>query len=344
MTLPASDYISAEADLRERRTVFSSSWLCLGPSWTVRTAKTFVSEVVAGVPVVVVRDDAEELRAFANVCAHRAGPLVDDETSGSCRAIVCGYHGWTYGLDGCLQNARDSEIDDASLQEVGLRRFAVDEWNGLLFVNLDGSAPPLNEWLAPEFVEQAEPYDIAAWEPLQRQDHDIASNWKTYADNYLEGYHIPFVHPTLARSIDVRSYEVTAGASWARHLATPRDGSAATGAWLWHWPNLALNLYEGGGSIERWWPTGPTNCRLRLDYCFADTSPGSMQRNRLDIESSTRLCEEDKRICEVVQRNLASGAYDRGVLSPRHERALVKFQSRVRGTERSTLPGGPAHA
>jgi choline monooxygenase len=160
--------------------------------------------------------------------------------------------------------------------------------------------------------------------------HELACNWKTYTDNYLEGYHIPFVHPTLARAIDVASYEVEVHDGWVAHSARARDGSVATGTWLYHWPNLALNLYEHGMSVERWFPTGPRTCTLVLDFLFADTGDQAMVRNRLDVESSARICVEDRVICELVQRNLESGAFDEGWLAPGHESALAEFQRRVR--------------
>jgi choline monooxygenase len=309
--------------------VFGTSWLCLGLASHLADPGSFISEVVAGYPLVLTRDADGQLRAFANVCAHRAGPLVEDDDHGTCRSLVCRYHGWNYALDGALLSARDSGMDVAA-SSVSLPEYTAAEWRGLLFVNLGTDPPPLETWLEPGFVKACEPYPIEAWTPTRRLDHDIAANWKTYSDNYLEGYHIPYVHPALARSIDVGSYRVENGGRWARHWANAREGSTATGAWLWHWPNLALNLYGHGGSIERWWPTGSSSCRLRLDFAFEDTSADAMRRNSADIDASTVICAEDKRICEKVQRNLESGIYEDGLLVPRHEGALVGFQDLVR--------------
>ncbi|MGI9577015.1 MAG: aromatic ring-hydroxylating oxygenase subunit alpha [Microthrixaceae bacterium] len=327
-TLPACEYHGEAAHEKDLRGIFEASWLCIGPSWPVRDGGSFISEVTAGQPVIVTRDATGALAAFANVCAHRAGPLVEDDAHGSCHSLVCGYHGWSYHLDGSLRSARDSGLESDAL-DISLTTYAVAEWRGLVFVHLGANPTPFDDWLSPGFIEACEPFAMEDWAPAQRLDHDIAANWKTYSDNYLEGYHIPFVHPGLARAIDVGSYRVHTEASWARHHATSRDGSEATGAWLWHWPNLALNLYEHGGSIERWWPTGPSTCRLRLDFCFEDTSAEQMERNSHDIEASETICAEDKAICEVVQRNLESGSYERGVLSPHHEGALAAFQGLV---------------
>jgi choline monooxygenase len=231
-----------------------------------------------------------------------------------------------------LRTARDSGLDDASTSGLCLFGTRVATWRGLVFVCLDRGADPvpdLEDWLGDDFIEQCAGFPLESWEPSEHIEHVIYCNWKTYSDNYLEGYHIPFVHPALARSIDTSSYEVEVHGDWARHHAVARDGATSTGVWLWHWPNLALNLYEHGASVERWDPLDPTRCRLRLDFLFAETGDDAMARNRSDIEASAQICLEDKHICEAVQRNLDAGVYDHGELAPRHEAGVAAFQARL---------------
>lgn len=326
-TLAARDYWDPEVHAVERAGIFAREWLCLGSSAAVAEPGSYLGETVAGWPLVVVRDADGVLRGFHNVCRHRAGPLVDDGR-GQCRSFVCRYHGWSYELDGALRSARDSGLAPEELDGLSLHEVRVDEWRGLLFVNLDLSAPPLEDWLGAGFIAQCAAFPMEAWTPVVRQTHPIACNWKTYTDNYLEGYHIPFVHPALARAIETSSYEVHVEDGWIRHSATTREGASTAGVWLYHWPNLALNLYEGGMSVERWWPTGPTSCDLVLDYCFADAS--ATADNQRDVDASTQTCLEDKAICEAVQRNLEAGAYVDGLLAPRHEAGVADFQARVR--------------
>jgi choline monooxygenase len=276
--------------------------------------------------LVVVRDDGGRLRAFHNVCRHRAGPLVDDGC-GTCRSFVCRYHGWSYELDGRLRSARDAGLSAADLEGIALLEVRADVWRGLLFVNLDPGAPPVGDWLHEGFRSQCDAFPVEEWRPSVRGVHTIACNWKTYGDNYLEGYHIPFVHPALARAIDTSSYEVHVGDGWIRHVATPRHDASTAGVWLYHWPNLALNLYADGMSVERWTPTAPTGTDLVVDYCFADPTTADSRR---DVDASTQTCLEDKAICEAVQRNLEAGAYVDGLLAPRHEAGVADFQARVR--------------
>ena len=127
---------------------------------------------------------------------------------------------------------------------------------------------------------ECEPFPIETWSRPDSAVHHMSCNWKTYGDNYLEGYHVPLVHPALSRAIDPNSYQVDVHDDGCDIGPRTREGAAATGAWLWHWPNIGLNLYEYGMSVERWYPTGPTSCVLVLDYCF-DATKDAAARNDL---------------------------------------------------------------
>jgi choline monooxygenase len=323
--------------------VFAREWLCLGPAGSVAEPGAYLADVVAGWPIVVVRDGERVLRAFHNVCRHRAGPLVDDGC-GAARSFVCRYHGWAYGLDGALRSARDAGLAADEVAGLDLLPLRAEEWQGLLFVCLAPQAEPLVEWLG-AFGDACTAHPMDGWTHAARSEHHLACNWKTYGDNYLEGYHLPLVHPGLTRMVDPATYRVDVADGWARHSVRTRQGAISTGPWLWRWPNLAINLYAGGMSVERWFPTGPTTCVLVLDYWFADVGPAAMERNRVDVEGSTTLCLEDKAICEAVQRNLEAGEYDTGLLSPRHEGGLAAFHDLVRAArDRDPSPGAvPAY-
>jgi choline monooxygenase len=164
---------------------------------------------------------------------------------------------------------------------------------------------------------------------VRHADHDLACDWKTYGDNYLEGYHIPLVHPGLNKEIDAKRYRVDVHHEhrWVEHRAPARDGAVNLGRWLWRWPNVALNLYPGGVNVERWEPIAAGRCRLRYSYAFAD-SVSADERDEV-VRVSAEVTAEDAAICEAVQRNLESGVYDVGWLSPKHEQAVAAFQSWV---------------
>jgi choline monooxygenase len=289
----------------------------------LRAPGDYVATEIAGWPIVVVVDTAGALRAWHNVCRHRAGPLVGDG-EGSCGStFVCRYHGWAYELDGPLRRARDFGDDDLDPLEWGLLPLAVDCWRGLVFVNIDIDAEPLAGALGP-MVDECVAFPMEDLPFCLEVSHDVDANWKTYADNYLEGYHLPLVHPRLTREVDTARYRVVVGDRFCRHEAPPRDGSKSSGTWLWRYPNLALNLYPDGMNVERFLPLGPDRTRVTYWFFF---------RSGLDedtVRFSCDVLEEDRRICEAVQRNLAAGAYSAGRFSPRHENGVHAFQTLVR--------------
>ena len=160
-----------------------------------------------------------------------------------------------------------------------------------------------------------------------RSSHDLAANWKVYAENYQEGYHIPLVHPGLNRQIDASRYEVVVDGAATVHAAPTRDGAATDGAWLWRFPGLALNLYPAGMCLESYWPTGPVSTRVEYTFAFAPGTPDDEMDGA--VASSLAILDEDRVICEAVQRNLASGLARPGVLSPRHEAGVALVQRLV---------------
>ncbi len=324
-TLPAHAYVASDVYERERHTVFARQWQLAGFRAQLPEPGDYVAHAFAGWEVVIVVQDDGSLRAFHNVCRHRAGPLVVDER-GHCAGLVCRYHGWAYGRDGALRSARDfgTDVDAAELSLLGVR---VEEWRGLVFVNLDPDARPLADELAAFFAVAADG-ELDAFHYSHRVVHDVAANWKTYADNYMEGYHVPLVHPELNREIDAKRYRVDVGDHFCVHSAPARDGAVNAGLWLWRYPNLALNVYPDGMNVERFVPVGPQRTQVVYDYFFRDLD--AHDANAEVMRVGALLLDEDRTICEAVQRNLASGVYDTGRLSPKHENGVAAFQQWVR--------------
>ncbi len=324
-TLPAEWYGSPDIYARERSEVWGREWLLVGRSTQFRRPGDYLAVDIAGWPIVVVAGDGA-LHGFHNVCRHRGGPLVWDGEGHCAGGLVCRYHGWAYELDGRLRRARDFGADPP-VDATALASVAVDTWRGFVFVNLDGVSPPVATVLG-EFAARCADFALESFTVAREFVDEVAANWKTYADNYLEGYHIPLVHPGLMREVDARRYQVEVGDGWCEHTAPARDGSPTAGRWLWRFPNLALNVYPGGVNVERYWPLGPRRTRVQYTYLFA---PGTSEREQdASIKLSLELLEEDRRICEAVQRNLDAGVYQGGPLSPRHEGGVARFQSLVR--------------
>ncbi len=322
--LAPSSYYDPGVHQRERSAIFAREWACVGDTAQFAAPGDYIATLVAGYPLVIVNDGGT-LRALHNVCRHRGGPLVWDG-AGSCKGFVCRYHGWSYALDGSLQSARDFGADDLPADDLSLRPARVETWRGLVFVNLDPVAAPVHDWLG-GFADECAGYPLESFRVTHRSSHDLAANWKVYAENYQEGYHIPLVHPGLNRQIDARRYEVDVRDGYCVHRAPARDGSVTAGVWLWRFPGLALNVYPNGMCVETYAPAGPTS--TRVDYAFYFSEGTSAAEADAAVTSSTAILDEDRVICEAVQRNMESGSYTGGLLSPRHEGGVAYLQSRV---------------
>lgn len=324
-TLPARLYGCPHAWARERSELFARGWLFVGHEAEAAAPGDWMASDIAGHRLLVVRGADGVLRAFHNVCRHRAGPLTTG-ASGHCEGeLVCAYHGWRYALDGRLRAATGfGAVEGFDPREFGLLGLRLEVWRGLAFVNLDPDAAPLAGHVAPlERLLAERGLGIAA--PALRRSHDLACDWKVYAENYLEGYHIGSVHPALAGELGGAEYRVRVEGDLVVQEAVGVNDGPQAGVWGWLWPNLGVNVYRDGAMIERMTPVGPG--RTRLDYLFLND--GGVDALGEALEASDRLTAEDAAICEAVQTNLSAGAYDTGVLSARHEAAVAWFQSRL---------------
>ena len=331
LTPPAAVYRDPETYEDERKLVFGRSWQFLGHVSELAQPGDVVAATIAGFPVIAVRAP-EGIQAFHNVCRHRAGPLFDGER-GNCGAMLtCKYHGWNYALDGRLRSARDfGAADGFDPRNFSLFPVRVESWRGFLFVNLNEGAPPLGEWIQPLEARMGA-RDVSALVHAARKTHDIGCNWKLYAENYLEGYHIPVVHRGLDAEIDSAKYEVSVSGHVCFHAAPLRDAAANAvydGLWAFLWPNLGVNIYGHGLMLERMMPMGLSATRLVYDYYLAPAIAASASEQERIFAMSREVTAEDKWICERVQTNIAAGIYEQGALSPRHEAGVAWFQGAV---------------
>jgi len=330
-TLPASWYTDPDFVAFERRAIFERHWHLVGHTDELRDHGDLVVAEAAGRSVIVVRD-GDSLRAFHNVCRHRAGPLATE--NGRCEALVCRYHGWRYGLDGALESTADfgqPEAFDAS--RIRLRSLAVAAWQGRLFVHLDPRARfPEQAWAA--IAERLAPVRLDRYRFDHRRVYATSCNWKAYVDNYLEGFHVPFVHPGLEQQLDYASYRVevfehhSLQSSPLDAAPTRRGRAEGEALYFFVYPNIMLNCLPDRLQTNVILPDGPDRCRVVFDYFYADAVDAADRAADRASAHQTQL--EDVAICEQVQRNLASGAYGTGRISPRWETALKDFQDRVR--------------
>ncbi len=232
----------------ERQQVFAASWQLVAHHAELAEAGDHVLANVAGTPVVLLRAADGVLRAFPNVCRHRAGPLVLCSGKGLGN-LRCKYHGWLYNQEGQLVAAPEmQEAKDFRVGDVRLPRFQVREWQGLVFVALADDVPAFERVYA-GITERIAPVELGAMQFVRRDSWDIACNWKVYVDNYLEGYHVPLIHPALARVVDYRNYEVELS-EWYSLQHSPLQGSDdvygdGRAYYYFVYPNVMLNVMPG---------------------------------------------------------------------------------------------------
>lgn len=336
--LAARFYVEPDVAELERTAILARNWQLVASVSRLAASGDHVVAEIAGVPILVVRADDGSLRGFVNACRHRGGPLATCDGRGA-RHLRCHYHGWTYGLDGVLRAA--TEMQDAQAFEPGaihLAAVAVETWRGLVFAALDPQIT-LAELMAGS-EEILGTRDFSDYRFERSVPYAVACNWKVYADNYLEGYHVPHVHPVLNRLLDYRSY-VTATARWHSLQYSPIEGAGnfygdGMALYFFLWPNLMLNILPNRLQTNRIVPLAPDRCRVDFDFYYpADTSPEALRRHEQDQRFSDEVQAEDADICAHVQRALASGRYLPGRLNPKRENALFHFHELLRDAYRA---------
>lgn len=342
VTLAAAFYCDPAIQRLEQQTVFAQSWQLAAPADTLSGAGDHAVTEIGITPIILVRDEGGVLRAFHNVCRHRAGPLALKDGRGA-RALHCKYHGWTYTLAGQLRSAPEmQDAKDFDVSRICLPQIAVAQWQSLVFGALSPPAPALAEVLQ-GIAGQAQ---ATFARPLQfhcRASYELACNWKVYVDNYLEGYHLPHIHPALNQLLDYRSYR-TECARWHSLQYSPLEDAGnfygQGGAYYFFvYPNTMLNCMPGRLQTNRVTPLAADRCRVDFDYYYpaGPADAQELQRREQDQAFSDQVQAEDASICAAVQKGLASGSYTAGRLCPKREAGVKHFHDLLRSDYRSAL-------
>src|SRR5712675_458384 len=335
-TLPAPLYFSPEAFEKEKKSLFAATWQVVGHIQQAAKAGDYFTFDLLGEPLLIARGEDGVLLCFHNVCRHRAGNPASG--CGNRKLFRCGYHGWTYRLDGALLVTPEFDgVEHFDPREHGLAPLQVEEWLNMVFVNLDPGAAPLAEFLG-ELPAQAEKFDFRRMKFSERRTYDMKCNWKTYVDNYLEGYHLPSVHPSLNRELNYSSYTVETYQQHVRQWspirgAQPGDSSPRryqqasenlTADYFWIFPNWMLNCYPDNVSLNIILPLGPERTLGIFEWYVPEENLGS-EAARKSVDFSEEVQMEDTAICEIVQKNLHSRSYHSGRYSVKQERGVHAF-------------------
>lgn len=345
-TMPSRWYVDPQFLDLEKVKIFWKTWQPVGRADMVARPGDYFTCDVVGEPLVITRGVDGKLRAFYNVCMHRAGPVAAGK--GNRRSLQCKYHGWTYALDGRLLTAPEFEgVADWRKEDICLRSVRVIEWGPFIFVNLDDDAPDfMAVYGAIDEEIKRKGFDIGKMRAMERRDYYIECNWKVYVDNYLEGYHVPIAHPGLYRELDYEQYRVDTFRYYSSQYAPIRPAkegdiqgrdrryvrteAEAEALYYWIFPNVMLNIYPDNMSINIILPVGHDKTLTIFEWYFEEPGTGdgweSMQQT---IAFSDEIQQEDIEICVAVQKGLASRAYDRGRFSVKRENGVHHFQALV---------------
>jgi choline monooxygenase len=337
-TLPGEVYRDAWWWARQRERLFPRTWHLFPQVDPPRAAGDVLPWTMLprclDEPLLLTREDSGAVHCMSNVCTHRANILV--ERPCNARGIRCGYHGRRFGLDGRMISMPEFEgAEDFPSPSDDLPRVALRDWGPFWFASLRPEHE-LEALLAPvrERVGWLPFGDMRALASGCRE-YRVAANWALYCDNYLEGFHIPFVHPTLARALDYAAYRtellplgvLQVGVAEAQEHAFeipkghPDHGQRIGGYYYWLFPCTMFNVYPWGASVNVVLPQGPEHCKVVYmtwvwDPAKHDTGAGS----GLD-----QVEMEDEAVVEACARGVRSSLYQRGRYSPTRERGVHHF-------------------
>lgn len=365
-TLTPEAYRSREYYSIEQERVYSGGWACVGYTSQVEAPGATLVATVAGQPILVTRDRENLLHAFYNVCRHRGSILV--ERDGRHDLIRCPYHSWGYALDGRLLGApyfKGLDVPEAERaacevydlqgfrkEDYGLLPVRVASWGCFVFVNLDPDARPLEEWLG-DLPRRLARHPLAELRFVKRKVFEIDANWKLIAENFMEYYHLPWVHPELNTVSSFGNHERFQGPGmYTGMVTTPLDRNpnlpidvsalpampglnakaAETAYWILIMPNVAMFLLPHHLFTLVFRPDGPGHT---VEYADLLVHPESLAAPHAEAKCDAifefwdMVNAQDIAAVERVQRGLAARAYRGGRMCFRFEESIHRFQNMV---------------
>lgn len=337
-TLPGWAYTDPALYERAKQAVFARSWQLVADTDRLRAPGQVVPvtllEGYLDEPLLLTRDRDDVLHCLSNACTHRGNLVV--ETEGMAHALRCRYHGRRFDLDGCFRSMPEfQDVAGFPSPADDLPRVPFGAWGKLLFASLAPDCS-LDEVLQP-VAERCGwlPLAEAAFDASRSRDYLVRANWALYCDNYLEGFHIPYVHTGLAGALDYDRYRtelfawgnlqlgIAAGGEEAFDIppGAPDHGEAVAAYYFWLFPNTMLNVYPWGLSVNVVRPLAVDRTKVSFRSYVWDPS-------RLDRGAGAaldRVEREDEAIVEAVQRGVGSRLYDRGRYSPAREQGVHQF-------------------
>lgn len=384
-TLIPDAYTSDAFYASEQERVFGTAWVPVCVTDEVAAPGDFLVVEVAGRSILVCRNREGALRAHQNVCRHRGAQLVTEPRGTVERFFQCPYHAWAYDLDGtCLGTplfTPESGIPDdqrgifdmSTVREFdkadhGLYPARAAEWGCLVFVCLDPSAPALEDELG-DLPERLAGYRLSGHRLIRRVEYAIEANWKLVAENFMEYYHLPWVHPGLVKVSPMSAHHRWQGSGMYMGFCTsPIAANTEEGGWdglpameslgaedavsarfAWVFPSVAVNALPNHTFLLLVRPVSAGRT-AEVAYLLVPPEAGSTPEAEAAIEELLAFWDEVNRediaIVERVQDGLANPAYTGGRMCYRFEESVHRFQNMVVDRmlgERRVPAGDAAH-
>ena len=341
-TLP-SEFYTDEAHFEAQRNAFRTTWQFMGASSQFMSTVSPLPHLDALLSEPLVRtNDGDEARVLSNVCTHRGMVMCHEETDK--KTLQCPYHGRTFGCDGRMKHMPGfEEALNFPTAADHLPVFHHANWNGFEFmsvgaeVDLDAVLQPVHDRIG-WFLNGLE-YDAA-----RDRDWDIAAHWMLYVDNYLEGFHIPFVHPELNDALAKDGYatecfehgvlQIGLAAEGEVCFDLPEDspdhGKNIAAYYWWIYPNMMFNVYPWGVSVNIVIPTSVETTRV-LFRSYVKRADLLAQGAGAELD---KVELQDQFVVENCMKGMRSSAYERGRYSPTHEQGVHHFHRMMTSMKR----------
>jgi Rieske 2Fe-2S family protein len=350
-------YVDPAIFAREQESIFSRMWFCAVRTGDLPAPGSFRTCQVGGESVLCVRGRDSEVRAFLNVCRHRGSRLCADESGQVTRNFRCGYHSWSYGLDGALAGAPNlGPLQGIDRTRYGLVRLAAREWLGYLWVCLAQEPPSFEETVADAVTDRLgdpdaiDRYDLGGLALGRRISYEVRANWKLIVENFMECYHCVSIHPELTAVLPefrrgfAAQYYVGHGAEYSPEAeGFTIDGSAGFAPLpglapeqLRRYfaatirPQVFVNLVSDHVIFHRMFPLAADRTLIECDWLYPPEVIASGADLSPSVELFHRVNQQDFAACEQCQPAMSSRAYDGGGVLVPSEHHLAEFHSWVR--------------
>ncbi len=344
--LPNAAYLDANFLAAEERHLLARTWVVAGFVHMVPEPGDALPVRVAGQPLLLTRDGDGLLHVLHNVCRHRGATVVAAPAHGLA-TLRCPYHSWTYKLDGRPLARPHFHGPGGHLQggtEGGLPKVRSELWYGIVFVNLDGKAPPLADLLAP-VAARVTAYDFGALRHGGTIHREVAANWKLIHENFFDAYHVASVHPALERFTPTTGFEIATDGAIIHGSTTygePIEGrgkglpvfpgidaaTARTTVYFHVFPSLDINIYPDHVTLFHATALAPDRTALELHLLFIGEAAVD-EDHRAPREQTlaywSQVVDEDIAVLKRLQEGRRSSSFDGGILSPHWDRAALHF-------------------